>query len=348
MKIGILTFHNAHNYGAVLQAYALKSYLSELGNDVNIINYINPQIASNYVKEGKFDDEKKQLQWERQHDRFEQFIHSKLLENNANIIDGKSIEELKYDAFICGSDQIWNSGLTGGLDKVYFLDFNTKAIRISYAPSKYKDWIKDEEKEYFAKTLSRFEFLSTREESLSYSLKKLVDKEIATVIDPVFLIEKEQYVDMVEETYTYEDYILVYYLTEDERLNRYARQIQDVLNIPIVEIHFFEATENGNIQLSDCGPLDFVSLFSNSKYVITNSFHGTAFSVIFRKNFISIYEKDNRKDQLLKNINLENRKYFNEDIKLSELEIDYSIVEERLNNWIDYSKDYLRKAVKHD
>lgn len=349
LKIGILTFHNAHNYGAVLQAYAMKTYLIKMGHEAGIINYINDSIAANYIKTGKFNAPLKQLHWEEQCDKFEKFINEMLLENNTEKISADQLERLSadIDVLICGSDQIWNSGLTGGLDSVYFLNFQTRAKKVSYAPSKYKNWIKEEEKNYFSKCLSHFDFLSTREYALSSELMKLVDKKIETVMDPVFLLDASDYLKIKTNAYSdIESFILVYYLVEDKKLYTYAKKMQSILKIPIVEIHFFDVESNENIQLSNCGPMEFVELFFKCSFVITNSFHGTAFSIILKKDFYAVYQEDCRKDQLLRMLNLENRRIYSDEIFEDEIYIDYETVYQHLKSGIDFSKSFLKKALR--
>lgn len=345
MKVGILTFHNAHNYGAALQAYALKYYICSLGHNAEIINYINPHIAINYVKKDKFNDVEKQLHWEEQWDRFNDFIGEELI-SDEKIVSKQMIEKMDIDVFICGSDQIWNSGLTGGMDDVYFLNFETKARKVSYAPSKFKAWIKEEEKERFTKYLNGFDHLSTREYSLSSELEKVTGRTIRTVVDPVFLLSKGQYYKLSSDIYGEGEFILVYYLAEDSRLEEYAKIIQKYLHLPIVEIHFYDVEKNDNIQLSNCGPREFIELFRKSRFVITNSFHGTAFSIIFEKDFVSIYKEDNRKDQLLKTMGLLSRKRYTDSIDKNDLSVDYRQVKEKKLAAISVAKNYLNEVLQ--
>ena len=145
MEVGILTFHNAHNYGASLQAYALKMCIQQMGHDVTIVNYRNPKIEEQYPKQLRPKFTKKilnpknwkqfvydtirgiygQKAWSRQWTAFDQFITEELLDNDRRLIGVDGVECLHKDAYILGSDQIWSSFLTGKLDPVYFGEFET-------------------------------------------------------------------------------------------------------------------------------------------------------------------------------------------------------------------------------
>lgn len=176
MKIGILTFHNAHNYGAVMQAYALRSVLRRSGHEAAILNYRNQAIDAHYPKQLPFDrtefSARRQTDWNKQYRKFSRFIDHVLLEDQTAALGIEDLERLKMDCFICGSDQIWEPWLTNGLDRVYFLDFNTKARKISYGASKAAPVFSNLEKEYFREKLLQFEAVSVREESLATALKR--------------------------------------------------------------------------------------------------------------------------------------------------------------------------------
>ena len=191
MKIGILTFHNAHNYGAVMQAYALRTKLREMGQDAVILNYRNQTIENSYLpwRECRYE----QADWSVQWDKFNAFIEGVLLEGHTSEIKFENLKRLAIDCFICGSDQIWNSWLTGGLDGAYFLDFETNAKKISYAASKYTFEITDTEKKYFSDSLADFSAVSVREAGLAESLLKNCQINARTVLDPVLLLDANDY-----------------------------------------------------------------------------------------------------------------------------------------------------------
>jgi len=347
-NVGVLTFHYAHNYGAVLQAWALKECLNRLGFEAEIINYRNKTIQANYMRDNKFDDKYRQRQWERQFERFEKFINSHML-NDIGVVNYEELSGLNYYAFICGSDQIWNSGLTGGLDDAYFLKFDTNAKKISYAPSKFKSWIKPEEVSYWQKALSDFAAISVRERVLAENVSRALNLDVFSVLDPCLLLEKTDYEDLYYRKNPYGDYVLAYYNGEDELLHGCACALAKRHGLKVVEIHFFAIDASDSIQLADCGPLEFLQLIRDAAFVLTNSFHGTAFSIIYEKIFWSIYDADMRKDDLLDKLGLSSRHIRNShEFDGSSEAIDYIMVNKIIKEERLKSIKFLETALRED
>jgi len=348
MKIGILTFHNAHNYGAVLQAYALRTVLRSWGHDTVILNYQNPAITAHYPEKLGVKDENRfqQPDWSRQHKKFTNFIHQILLEGNSSRLGLEDLERLEIDCFICGSDQIWESGLTGGLDRAYFLDFNTASKKVSYGASKYSSTIKEIEKKYFFTKLSDFDAISVREESLATSLAKECGINAKTVLDPTLLLGMKDYIDLEEEVRVDRKFILAYFLAEDEMLARCAKKAADILQLPLVEIHFYRIESNNTYQVADCGPGEFLTYFHRAEYVFTNSFHGVVFSTIFRKPFYAVYQRDSRKDALLEKLGLEDRHIYSaENIDLRRMDKQFSKVADIIKRERNSSFIFLKNSL---
>lgn len=367
MRIGILTFHNAHNYGAVMQAYALREKLRAMGHDSFILNYRNQAIEKSYSKRLKIKNVEwsclsfkriiryleewknckyKQAAWSRQCDKFNEFIESVLLEGNTKELYLQDLEKMKIDCFICGSDQIWTSWLTGGLDKVYFLDFSTNAKRISYAASKFSAQLAENEKEYFSDRLSEFDNISVREESLADELSKECHLDVKTVFDPTLLLEKEEYLSLekpVKENYKY---VLAYYLCEDPILDECAGKAAKILRLPLIELHFYKLMDKDRYQIADCGPGEFLTYFHKAEYILTNSYHGVIFSIIFRRPFYAVYQKDSRKDSLLKKLGLEERRICSaEDIQCDMMDKQFDIVTKTLQRERNHSIDFLENSL---
>ena len=309
MKIGILTFHNAHNYGAVMQAYALRSVLRRNGHEVTILNYRNQAIDSHYPKQLSFDQTgfsaRQQIDWSEQYHKFKYFIDHVLLEDQTSVLDVEDLECLEMDCFICGSDQIWEPWLTNGLDRVYFLDFKTRARKVSYGASKAKPDFSSFEKEYFRNKLLRFDAVSVREESLAIALKNECGISADTVLDPTFLLDAEDYMVVADPIKVPHPFVLAYYLSEDEQLFDCAKRVAQQLKQPLVEIHFFRMERNIGYQVANCGPGEFLTYFHNASYVLTNSFHGVAFSIIFPRPFYAVYGQDSRKDSIFSKLKIE-------------------------------------------
>lgn len=367
MKVGILTFHNAHNYGAVLQAYALRTKLRQMGHDVHIINYCNDKIQKRYSDKLKLEISKrdiffpthwktiinKKLQnnyaqdaWKKQCDSFKKFIDEILLENKTNQITVNDLEKMKIDAFICGSDQVWASWITGGLDPVYFLDFQTPAKKISYAASAPSDKISFDEQPYFKKCINLLDSVSAREEKLSSALANLCKRSIKTVVDPTLLLDANDYSNLSSDSYEKEGYVFVYFVHENNTLMECAQKVALRLGKKLIELHYYLRKDlKGHNQLADLGPSEFLTYIKNADFVLTNSFHGTVFSIIYGKKFYSVYNTDSRKDNLLNNLQLQSRHIYSaNDIDLNQ-QIDYEFVQKLLHSYRESSIDFLDKAL---
>lgn len=367
MKVGILTFHNAHNYGAVLQAFALKKKIAELGHDTEIINYQNKELKQKYAYKlsihynvrdflsvqriKKKAREKKMLPciqdtWERQWNRFERFIDDVLLNHKKIEYRLKELEGEDWDCLVVGSDQVWTGWITGGLDPVYLLDFSTKAKKISYAASLFKGEFRKAEERTFKRCLSKFNHISVRETKLEESIKRQLGLKAVTVLDPTLLLNREDYLPLVSETaLMQEKYVFAYFVSESTALLNSARKAAQYLGLELIELHYYKHDLENENYIADAGPNEFLWYIQNAEYVITDSFHGTIFSIIFQKNFYSIYDKDARKDSLLEALDLKNRHKRIIDRGDMENNVDYSNVEKKLIHYRKSSIEFLEKAI---
>lgn len=367
MRVGILTFHNAHNYGAVLQAYALRTSLRKMGHDVHIINYRNRKIEKRYSDKLKLDIGKrdiifptrwkkiinKKLQndyaqstWKKQCASFNLFIDKILLEDKTKQITIRDLEEMEMDAFISGSDQVWASWITGGLDSIYFLGFQTKAKKISYAASMPSSKIPKGQQSYFKKCINLMDCVSTREEKLSIVLTSLCEKMVNTVVDPTLLLDANDYSNLLSACYEDEKYVFVYFVHEDNILMECAQKVASQLGIKLIELHYYLQKDlKGHNQRADMGPSEFLTYIKNAEFVLTNSFHGTIFSILYGKRFYSVYGTDDRKDNLLNYFHLQKRHIYSaKDIALVQ-EIDYESVYKLLYLYRESSINFLNKAL---
>lgn len=376
MKIGILTFHNAHNYGAVLQAYALRTKLRTMGFDTYIINYRNQKIENSYKEKLQVPREKFSLYhprmmlinlkitikryldvrcaqpyWKHRVFAFERFINEVLLEGNCKNISKESLKNLEIDVFICGSDQIWTSYLTGGLDEVYFLDFETKAKKVVYGASRFGIEFSGDEENFFESKLMNLYAISVREKSLAEKLSNICGRHIETVLDPTLLLTKEDYFCIEEKINITEDYVLAYFLVEDEMLMKCAEKVAELLRIKLIEIHYYKQRYKKDIQkkrkqIADCGPGQFLAYIKKARYVLTNSFHGVVFSVIYHKKFYAVYNEDNRKDDLLNQLQLQERHIFAETKIDISSDIDYFSSDKKLYEMRKKSILFLKNALQ--
>ena len=336
MKVGILTFYDAHNYGAVLQAYVLKKYIKQLGYDAKIITYHHKDIPDGFPKEPNAE------RWE----KFDKFINE-LVDNEKNVYTTEEeLEQLDIDVWICGSDQIWNTKITRGFNRGYFLDFNTNGKKISYAVSMGLKELPKEYEEKFKNSLEQIDEISVREEALEKYAKKFVDKEIIRTLDPTLLLEENGYEEFISDN-KYGDYVLVYPVGHDERLKPVATKIAEEKNTKIIELNDRKMENYYCDQISSAGPEEFLTLIKHAKAVVCNSFHGTVFSILFKKDFYTIAKENNssRMETLLKIVDMEDRLITKvEDIeKVKELEFEKAY--EKLNVEREKSIKFLKNAL---
>ena len=220
-RIGILTFHTAINYGAVLQAYALQKYLNEQGYDCEVIDYQCKKINDNYkILKIKSKNLKKIIisflkapLLFLQRKKFKKFVINNIRLSNQKYYPYNITSSNKYyDCFITGSDQVWNLSLTNN-DMSYFLDFATKK-RISYAASNGTEEISEKDFKKVSNYLQKFSAISVREKGLQNSLMNKISISIIKVLDPVFLLDVESWNNLLPNFNCKEKYILAYIIHE--------------------------------------------------------------------------------------------------------------------------------------
>lgn len=367
-KIGILTFHNAHNYGAVLQAYALKTKLTRMGYEAKVLNYRNVYISRLYRRVFHIDLWKRDIlptrwgkvgrklyeifyglrEWQKQWDAFEKFITEQLLDGNNEGMDLSDVEREQCDVYVMGSDQIWARELTHGFDPAYFGQFETHGKRISYAASVPNGEIPDGEKVYFKQYLENFTAVSVREEKLAAELQKLTGRDIETVIDPTLLLDREDYEKILcSRLPVKEKYVFAYFVVESDMLSKCAAKAAERTGYRLIELHYHKTPEIcGENMIFDAGPEEFLAYIRNAEMVLTNSFHGTVFSILFQKKFYSVYEVNGRISNLLSYLQLEKRHITKEEDICVTDKIDYETIEERLMEYRRKSIEYLQKGIE--
>ena len=364
-KIGILTFHYAHNYGAVMQAFALRRTLINAGYCANIVDYRNDKIVEHYPPNIKISIGKRDVflpynwfqflrkciygnyaekSWSLQYYKFEMFINEYLLKEDKAISN--------FDVLICGSDQVWGGekGPTCRLDDNYFLSRYSCVKKIAYAASNYTGHIETDELDYFKKALQEFDLITTREQSFATSVEKELCYKAYTVVDPVFLLYNSDYSMLGDKSnWNKTGYVLAYYLEENRTIRNIARKIAKLLGKKLIELHYFIQFNCpiGN-QVADAGPEDFLKIIEGSDFVVTNSYHGVAFSVIFHKQFYAVYEKDARKDNLLNVLNINDRHIISTGSVNLVKKIDYNKVEILRAVEVEKSKELLFGHIEHE
>lgn len=363
MKIGIITWFKYENYGTALQAIALQKYLRTKGYEVDLINYnIEEKNRRKKFKNFfprlvlKINKIKYKKAFSKKSDSFKKIIY-----NNCNITDEVTKEEdyvklcNSYNIIIFGSDQIWNPNLYHPFYFGNFNEINTKLI--AYAPSFGVNKVPDDEILNIKSALQRFSNIAVREQKGQEIIKKLINKNVQIVVDPTLLITKEEWKNIEEpiENITNGNYLLCYILSDNlahwHAIKKFAKRKH--LKLIVIPHDGLSYIQSKNVVRS-CTVGNFLYLIKNAKYVVTDSFHGSIFSIIYEKDFV-LFERHNPKEKTAQNSRLYNLleitglekyllKYGTNSIK----EIpntDYSKVNEKLSKIINESKEYLEKAI---
>lgn len=354
-KVGIITFQDADNYGAMLQCYALQHYLKSMGYDAKTINYKCEYFAHPYgiaalrrkgiirYVLGNINALVRKFRKKRFSD-FRNIIDMTRPVSKENICTLNN----EFDLFISGSDCVWSYDLTN-FDTTYFLDFvDKKEKKGSYAASFGTADIPEEYKEKYSKLLSDYKYFNVREQSGANLVCSFTQKNANVVLDPTLLLSMEQWNEVCSDRLIKEKYIFVYQLALSKGMINVINKIAKETNYKVVFIPF---PLGGLIKAKSClsyGPKEWVTLIRDAEYVITDSFHGTAFSIIFKKQFFSyLNEGRTRIENLLSKTGLE-RRLIDDTTNISEIlsdTIDYQDVEKRLEQERNYSKTILVEMV---
>lgn len=347
MKIAILTFHFAYNYGAMLQAYALKDYLKERGHEADIVPFYPAHLKQGYsispfehgiTMKHRLYNLITYTKRAGQAEKFDAF--KKRLSNTPEFVDAeKIIDFLKpYELLICGSDQIWNDKITGKTGS-YFGE-KTSIKKISYAASLGSSALDDIQKKYAVKYLPSFLAVSVREEKTKELLVN-IRPDIAVVCDPVFLRNMQDWIKIEEPVKTKERYLLLYLLEDNKELVRHAKRYASKNHLHIYEIYpTLGMRHKGTESLKKVGPGEFIYLMRNAEAICTNSFHAVCFSIIFRKMLLHIPNSisPERTQNLLNKAGIE--------LHHDNPCYDTSCAIEKLEDYISGSKDFISKSLK--
>lgn len=335
MRIGILTYHYAHNYGAVLQCYALQNYLISLGHSVQIIGYENPYILKDYkvldlhrfkiknplalVKKIIHEISYYGIRKGR-HNAFNDFIN-----RNLNICSVQEINRKPFDLIIVGSDQVWNYNLTKGFDSFYWGDFPhpTNTVLATYAVSMHDSWPSEVDVE-LQKRIVNFKYISVREEKLAKKILKIVPSiKVNVVIDPTLLFKATEWDEIAIKPDFSKPYLLLYQVDPNPIAEETACMIAEERNLQIFRL-FAQPDKPHSPEVATTSPQQFVGLFKYASFVVCSSFHGTVFSILYKNPFytVKVLGKSSRVETLLSVFGLEDRLI---SLKPSSItEVDYS------------------------
>lgn len=363
----------------MLQAYALAKYLQSLGHDVALIDYrpqyqpghkVDPSFTMGigfwglygirhlYRLYKKVQAPRRRAYYELEQarrDAFEQFFREyiPLTHEQYNSVKQLVANPPEADLYIAGSDQIWNTNLKNGRDAAYYLGFGSPKRKISYAASFATQELNGRFKGFVRRQLSNFDSISVREQS-GVSILESLGYSGVTVVDPVFLLQRHEWDATLNEfddgvDSEYEDYVLTYdFELVVSVIAPIAKRLSSLLGCKIYSVGP-KNHEYADKSFVCCSPLKFLSLIKHARCVISNSFHGTAFSMIYDKDFFVVKRKDglnSRMQDLLGCYGLSDR-LIEECADRNDLgkHIDYSLVKPLLDQDIDKSKTFLQQQI---
>ena len=362
-RIGIITLTGYYNYGNRLQNYALQISLNNLLKDTliesiwyrefqlkiykqyvrygNIRNYIfNKHGYRHFIKSGEiFIEVIREYNFKKFSDKYINSVFDYEVKPDLND---------RYDYFIAGSDQIWNPHLLK--DTTEFLDFANRNKRVAYAASFGVSEIKPDKVEIVRKGLEGIDYISVREQAGAKIVKELTGKDVPVLVDPTLLLTVEEWEKVMERPVWYRDekYILVYFLSKlPDKIKKDIQNLAEKYKLKIIDL-----MDKENINYYCSPPGEFLYLTKNCSLMYTDSFHGTVFSILNRRPFVTCSREgginmDSRIDTLLSMFNLENRKISKENNYEIDnpMEIEYPNVEAILERERQRSKEFLCRAL---
>lgn len=364
MKIKTITCHDVYNVGASLQAYALQTYLTELGHDVEIIDYKPEYLRGHFklwgINNPRFDrfilrdlyclaklPKRLKNRFGKRKREFDHFTRTYLTVTKHTYHSNDELKENPPDAdvFFAGSDQIWNTFFNNGKDPAFYLEFVPKGkVKASYAASFATEDVQTDYKEKIAQWLNNMDYISVRELSGVSILKKLGINNGKQVLDPVFLLNRKVWERLAHNWKNPEKspYILVYDFDNNNEIKQFVQNFSRKYGWKVISM--LESSYYQN-DYSKEGPIAFLSLIQNARVVVSNSFHATAFSIIFEKEFWVFNRKEKintRMRDLLTLVGLEHRL----NTKETHTQINYKDVKDKLEIAIGDSKEYISKVLQ--
>lgn len=363
MKIALVTIHRANNYGAVLQAFATQKILARFGS-VCILDYKNSYINQTLelMRLGRggravlrlAKDVLRLFPRKRVIGKFLRFIETRLSLYPFDPMNADRVEN-DFDVFVTGSDQVWNPTTVSydhEYDRIYLLDFVRSKKKISYASSMGSYAPNPQREAQLKQFLASYDYLSARESGTADKLSRLTGKPVSHLLDPTLLLDKNEWLSSFQGAAfkKSDDYVLVFALKKDPLFKRAVREISEELGRRVVAIDQesllgFKVDEH----LLDVGPEEFIEIFSNASFVITNSFHGTAFATNFGVPFAAVMPPSggNRVESLLNALGLSERlvRSGSDPVRVAKAPCDFLEAHRRLDKLRGESLRYLKEAL---
>ncbi len=381
-KVGLCIVYRNHNYGGVLQSYATLMKMEELGIDYEVIDYKHPQNISFYVnsitnslnkvsvysklrslrkKMGKKLHSNYSSDLKKRDKKFEQFLDSRFTKISKPIRNYEELQEYasKFTDIIVGSDQLWlPSGLGTNFYNLMFA--SDECNKIAYASSFGVSMIPKNQINKTKEYLSRIQHISVRETTGKKIVKELTGREVPVILDPTMIVSREQWDKSIPDRIIVEgEYIFCYFLGNNPDHRKEVERLSRKMGVKIVVLRhideYIRSDESfGDEAPYDIGPEEFVNLIRHAKFVCTDSFHGSVFSIIYHKQFVSFNRfaegsnsRNSRLDTLFNSIGISRR--FNRDIVEEMLEpIDFGKVDDRLRELRAFSHNYFLNSLSFD
>ena len=358
MKIKTITCHDVYNVGASLQAYALATYLQYLGHEIEIIDY-KPDYLTHFTLFGSVSEKynyplvrqvyhlaklpgrirAKHSKRKKEYDSFTKKylpVTKKTYHSNIELTQNLPVA----DVFIAGSDQIWNTVFPNGKDPAFYLDFAPdNVVKASYAASFATEAIEEDIKVEVKQWLKKMDFISVRESS-GVGIIQQLGLNSTQVLDPVFLLDKTAWLRIEKDLQLDQPYILIYDFDSNDDMCEFVIKCAKNMHCLVYSILPSKIADRC---FSQEGPDAFIYLIRNAEIVVSNSFHATAFAILFHKNFFVFnrMEKINtRMKDMLEIFGLSDRLIKNSNLNVNN-KINYSEVDKKLSAQIKHSKKFI-------
>lgn len=362
-KVGILTFHQALSYGAKLQAYALQQFLQDNGIENDIVDYTCKFMYNTQIRPIRFwykapinrtiraasrslitfrsvgIERKKSVAFRQKYMKLSRPFNEKNITQAAD----------EYAAFITGSDQVWSPTVVN-FDKVYFLDFARPDQKYSYAASIGSAAMSEEKKKEYKRLLSDFRKISVREPAAAEIVKKLSGRDAVVNADPTLLFSAERWDKLAERPGVIpadKPFIFLFNVNVPKRLFEFAVELGKKTGMTVYSIQKNKRLRvDGVTYIDPVMANEFVWLIKNARYVVTNSFHVTAFSVIYHKDFFIEFDtkgtRNVRSEQLLKRLGVNGREITADSFPSTEVTSDWDYAEGQLQIMRDEARSYIQ------
>lgn len=369
--VGVITLHNSPNYGSCLQTYATQCVLERLGVRPKIIDYYRQDaIPENETERALNGQLAKKLpvfripgvkalarfpvsrMVARRAAPLNEFRRERLAltERKYYSADELEVDPPKTDIYCTGSDQVWNSTWNGGFERAFYLSFAPKgAKRIAYASSIGKSSLEDWEIPLVREALSRYDAISVREAEAAELLDSIGVKGAVPVLDPTLMLGADEWRAISDGWESKEPYILLYQLNRSAEFDAYAQRVSRATGLPVVRIAYGVHERRRGETAVICPTVErFLSLFLGAELILTDSFHGTAFSVNLGKRFVSVSPGrfSGRIVGFLDMMGMRER-YLEDadDVELAETEVNMTEPNARLTQKKEESEAFLQKAI---